>query len=44
MPNGGNQPSFTEKKSTNIKATQKLGMEIPNMAMNIERRSPQPSG
>ncbi len=42
MPNGGSQPSFTEKKSTSIKAIQKLGMDMPNMAMNIEMRSPQP--
>jgi len=30
-PYGGSQPSLTEKKSTNIKAIQKLGMATPKV-------------
>jgi hypothetical protein len=41
-PKAGSQPSLTANNRTNISAIQKLGMDMPNIAPNIDRRSVQP--
>ena len=42
MPKAGSQPSHTENMSINIAPIQKLGIEMPNIAPNIDVRSAQP--